>query len=167
MNEANPNWFNNHISEWADDGWDTAEIRQYLEVNDSTATEALMRVEYLIQATKSLIQRMSHDWLERLDISGGLFSEWVEALANPMDFPDINERYEQWAKINRRWELVLENNRRDWESVMMGDERMLILARCDALDDSSKIQLNLIIPLMNDPNEHIATALMCTPNQRS
>lgn len=152
MTETNPNWFNNHISEWADDGWETAEIRQYLEANDSAATEALMRVEYLIQATKSLIERMGHDWLERLDISGGLFSEWIEALNNPMDFPDINERYEQWAKINRRWELVLENNRRDWESVMMGEERMLVLARCDALDESSKLQLNLIIPLMNDPH---------------
>ena len=152
MTETNPNWFNNHVSEWLDEGWDTTEISQYLETNDSTATEALMRVEYLIQATKSLIERMSHDWLERLDISEGLFSEWIEALANPMDFPDINERYEQWAKINRRWELVLEDNRRDWESVMMGDERMLILARCDALDESSKIQLNLIIPLMNDPH---------------
>ena len=152
MTETNPNWFNNHVSEWSDEGWDTTEISQYLETNDSTATEALMRVEYLIQATKSLIERMSHDWLERLDISEGLFSEWIEALANPMDFPDINERYEQWAKINRRWELVLEDNRREWESVMMGDERMLILARCDALDESSKIQLNLIIPLMNDPH---------------
>ena len=152
MTETNPNWFNNHVSEWSDEGWDTTEISQYLETNDSTATEALMRVEYLIQATKSLIERMSHDWLERLDLSEGLFSEWIEALANPMDFPDINERYEQWAKINRRWELVLEDNRRDWESVMMGDERRLILARCDALDESSKIQLNLIIPLMNDPH---------------
>ena len=152
MTETNPNWFNNHVSEWSDEGWDTTEISQYLETNDSTATEALMRVEYLIQATKSLIERMSHDWLERLDLSEGLFSEWIEALANPMDFPDINERYEQWAKINRRWELVLEDNRREWESVMMGDERLLILARCDALDESSKIQLNLIIPLMNDPH---------------
>ena len=152
MTETNPNWFNNHVSEWSDEGWDTTEISQYLETNDSTATEALMRVEYLIQATKSLIERMSHDWLERLDLSEGLFSEWIEALANPMDFPDINERYEQWAKINRRWELVLEDNRREWESVMMGDERLLILARCDALDESSKIQLNLVIPLMNDPH---------------
>ena len=152
MTETNPNWFNNHVSEWSDEGWDTTEISQYLETNDSTATEALMRIEYLIQATKSLIERMSHDWLERLDLSEGLFSEWIEALANPMDFPDINERYEQWAKINRRWELVLEDNRREWESVMMGDERLLILARCDALDESSKIQLNLVIPLMNDPH---------------
>ena len=78
MTETNPNWFNNHVSEWSDEGWDTTEISQYLETNDSTATEALMRVEYFIQATKSLIERMSHDWLERLDISEGLFSEWIE-----------------------------------------------------------------------------------------
>lgn len=152
MTGTNPNWFSNHVSEWLEDGWDTSEISQYLEANASTATEALMRVEYFIQASKSLIARMSQDWLERLDLSNGLFTEWIEALSNPMDFPDINERYEQWAKINRRWELVLNNNRTDWESVMMGEERSLTLARCDALDESSKIQLNLIIPLMNDPN---------------
>ncbi len=151
MTGTNPSWFNNHVSEWQDSGWDTSEISQYLEANASTATEALMRVEYFVQASKSLIERMSQNWLERLDLSKGLFSEWIEALTNPMDFPDINERYEQWAKINRRWELVLNNNRTDWESVMMGEERSLILARCDALDESSKIQLNLIIPLMNDP----------------
>lgn len=152
MTGTNPNWFNNHVSEWLESGWDTAEISQYLEANASMATEALMRVEYFIQASKSLIERMSQNWLERLDLSKGLFGEWIEALTNPMDFPDINERYEQWAKINRRWELVLNNNRGDWESVMMGEERSLILARCDALDESSKIQLNLIIPLMNDPH---------------
>ncbi|MBT4920743.1 MAG: hypothetical protein HON10_05060 [Euryarchaeota archaeon] len=152
MTGTNQNWFNNHVSEWLESGWDTAEISQYLEANASMATEALMRVEYFIQASKSLIERMSQNWLERLDLSKGLFGEWIEALTNPMDFPDINERYEQWAKINRRWELVLNNNRGDWESVMMGEERSLILARCDALDESSKIQLNLIIPLMNDPH---------------
>ena len=48
MTGANPNWFSNHVSEWSDDGWDTAEISQYLETNSSTATEALMRVEYLL-----------------------------------------------------------------------------------------------------------------------
>ena len=152
MTGTNPSWFDNHVSEWLESGWDTSEISQYLEANASMATEALMRVEYFIQASKSLIERMSQNWLERLDLSKGLFSEWIEALTNPMDFPDINERYEQWAKINRRWELVLNNNRTDWEAVMMGEERSLILARCDALDESSKIQLNLIIPLMNDPH---------------
>ena len=152
MTGTNPSWFDNHVSEWLESGWDTSEISQYLEANASMATEALMRVEYFIQASKSLIERMSQNWLERLDLSKGLFSEWIEALTNPMDFPDINERYEQWAKINRRWELVLNNNRTDWEAVMMDEERSLILARCDALDESSKIQLNLIIPLMNDPH---------------
>ena len=37
---------------------------------------------------------------------------------------------------------------------MRSEERLLILARCDALDESSKTQLNLLIPLMSDPSSY-------------
>ena len=47
MTETSPDWFNNHIAEWTDEGWDTAEIRQYLEANDSAATEALCALNIL------------------------------------------------------------------------------------------------------------------------
>ena len=76
--------------------------------------------------------------LFRSDISGGLFGEWIEALNNPMNYDAIIERYNEWARQYRRWELVLDKCRRDWEAIMLGEERLLILARCDALDDSSK-----------------------------
>ena len=51
---------------------------------------------------------MSHKWLDRLDISGGLFDEWIEALNNPMNYDAILERYNEWAKQYRRWELILD-----------------------------------------------------------
>ena len=35
---------------------------------------------------------------------------------------------------------------------MLGTERALVLARCDALDESSKPRINLLIPMMSDPN---------------
>ena len=131
-------WFNNQLKSWADKGWDIEEVATYLNENSANATEALMRVEYLISASEQLIARMSYDWLERIDISNGLFAEWIDALVNPMNFEEIIERYNEWAKQNRRWELVLNDAQRTWESVMMGDERTLVLARCDALDESSK-----------------------------
>ena len=150
--ETDTDWFDNHLRDWADSGWETEEIEDYLAKNSATATEALMRVEYLIGACKQLSSRMSHKWLERIDISGGLFGEWIEALNNPMNYDAIIERYNEWARQYRRWELVLDKCRRDWEAIMLGEERLLILARCDALDESSKPRINLLIPMMEDPN---------------
>ena len=150
--ETDTDWFDNHLRDWADSGWETGEIEDYLAKNSATATEALMRVEYLIGACKQLSSRMSHKWLERLDISGGLFGEWIEALNNPMNYEAIIERYNEWARQYRRWELILDKCRRDWEAIMLGEERLLILARCDALDESSKPRINLLIPMMEDPN---------------
>mgnify|MGYP001180336427 FL=1 len=145
-------WFDNQLREWAGKGWDIEEVADYLNENSANATEAFMRVEYLIGASEQLIARMNYDWLERIDISSGLFAEWSEALANPMNFEQIVVRYEEWAKHNRRWELVLHNSQRNWESVMLGTERTLVLARCDSLDESSKPAINLLIPMMSDPN---------------
>ena len=149
---AETDWFDNHLRDWADSGWETEEIEDYLAKNSATATEALMRVEYLIGACKQLSSRMSHKWLERVDISGGLFGEWIEALNNPMNYDAIIERYNEWARRYRRWELILDKSRRDWEAIMLSEERLLVLARCDALDESSKPRINLLIPMMEDPN---------------
>ena len=145
-------WFDNRLRNWAGKGWDIEEVADYLNENSVNATEALMRVEYLISASEQLIARMNYEWLERLDISNGLFQEWTVALNNPMNYQHIIERYEEWAKQNRRWELILNDSQRTWESVMLGAERALILARCDALDESSKPRINLLIPMMPDPN---------------
>ena len=156
IDEANDNWYDSHLDDWAIAGWDTKEISEYLKINRGSATEALMHIEFLIDACERLITRMNYDWLERLDISNGLFMEWVEGLNNPFNYDEINARYIEWAKHYRRWELALENSQGDWEAVMRSEERLLILARCDALDESSKAQLNLLIPLMSDPSSYAA-----------
>ena len=150
--ETDTDWFENHLRNWTDEGWETQEIEDYLAKKSATATEAIMHVEYLIGSCKQLSSRMSHKWLDRLDISGGLFDEWIDALNNPMNYDAILERYNEWAKQYRRWELILDKCRRDWEAIMLGEERLLILARCDALDESSKPRINLLIPMMEDPN---------------
>ena len=73
-------WFDNRLRNWADKGLATDEIADYLNKNSVNATEAIMRVEYLISASEQLITRMNYEWLERLDISNGLFAEWTAAL---------------------------------------------------------------------------------------
>ncbi|DAC58303.1 MAG TPA: hypothetical protein D7I07_03915, partial [Candidatus Poseidoniales archaeon] len=56
-------WFDNNLQEWANDGWDTTGIRNYLITREEYATEALVRIDYLISACEQLITRMSHEWL--------------------------------------------------------------------------------------------------------
>ena len=53
---------------------------------------------------------MNYDWLERIDISNGFLLNGVRHLPT-MNFEQIVARYEEWAKHNRRWELVLYNSR--------------------------------------------------------
>ena len=149
---VNENWFDDNISDWAAAGWDVSDISDHLANNSDRATEAMMRVEYFVNASESLTNRLNHPWLERLDISEGLFEDWLHKLNNPMNFEEVLEQYENWAKMNRRWELALNASRQDWESVLLGEERALILARCDALDGSSKPQLNLLVSLMESPS---------------
>ncbi len=152
--ETNDHWFDDHLTKWADLEFDITEISNYLEENHESATDAIMRVEFLVDASKALIERLSHSWLTRLDFTDGYFEEWVERLKNPMNYPEINQQYERWAKINRKWELILHSHQQDWDSVMMGENRRLILARCDSLDISSKPQLNLLFSLLSDPNSY-------------
>ena len=151
---TNRDWFDNHLRSWAENGWHVEDIETYLQENSMTATEALMRVEYLVGASERLIVRMSYEWLERYDISNGLFTQWIDELNNPMNYEEISQQYNEWARQNRRWELVLESSRRDWETMMLAEERVLILARCDSLDQSSKPRLNLLISSMNNPQSY-------------
>ena len=48
-------WFDNHLRNWAGNGWDVEEVVDYLNENSVNATEAIMRVEYLISASEQLI----------------------------------------------------------------------------------------------------------------
>ena len=146
------NWFDIHLQDWSNDGWNTSELTEYLISQEEHQTEAVVHIEYLISACERLIARMSNEWLERIDISNGLFVTWIEELNNPLNYDDVAQKYLQWAKQYRRWELTLEASRGDWEALLLGKERLLVLARCDALDASSQPRVNLLIGMMSDPN---------------
>ena len=61
--ESNPSWFNDNIETWANMGWDIDEIEKYLDENSSTATEALLRVEYLVNLSNNLRDRLDFEWI--------------------------------------------------------------------------------------------------------
>ena len=104
--ESNPSWFSDNIETWANMGWNIDGIESYLEDNSSTATEALLRVEYLVNLSNNLRDRLDFEWLEKSELFNELFSNWLEKLHNPMNGEIIQQEYEDWAKNNRPWELI-------------------------------------------------------------
>ena len=145
------NWYDEYLRKWEEQGWDISAIENFLNSKRDSKTENIMRLEFLITSAEALQERLSSDWLDKLDIDGGLFDQLKNRLTNPLDYDSILEEYQLWARKNRKWELVLEKFRPYWEGVGKGKERWLIIARCDSLDDSSKARLNLILPLLEDP----------------
>ena len=149
--ESNPSWFNDNIETWANMGWDIDEIEKYLDENSSTATEALLRVEYLVNLSNNLRDRLDFEWLEKSDLFNELFSNWLEKLHNPMNGEIIQQEYEEWAKNNRPWELIFHQYKPEWDAVRKGEDMLLLLARCDSLDPSSHPQLFVLLPMFKSP----------------
>ena len=145
--ESNSSWFSDSIEIWANMGWEVSGIEQYLSENPDTATEALLRVEYLVNLSSDLRDRLNFEWLGKNE----LFSQWLNELQDPMKGEIILQEYEEWAKSNRPWELILVQNRSEWDAVRKGEEMLLFLARCDSLDPSSHPQLSVLIPMFKSP----------------
>ena len=57
--ESNSSWFSDSIEIWANMGWEVSGIEQYLSENSDTATEALLRVEYLVNLSSDLRDRLN------------------------------------------------------------------------------------------------------------
>ena len=145
--ESNSSWFSDSIEIWANMGWEVSGIEQHLSENPDTATEALLRVEYLVNLSSDLRDRLNFEWLGKNE----LFSQWLNELQDPMKGEIILQEYEEWAKSNRPWELILVQNRSEWDAVRKGEEMLLFLARCDSLDPSSHPQLSVLIPMFKSP----------------
>ena len=94
--ESNSSWFSDSIEIWANMGWEVSGIEQYLSENSDTATEALLRVEYLVNLSSDLRDRLNFEWLEENE----LFSQWLNELQDPMKGEIILQEYEEWAKSN-------------------------------------------------------------------
>ena len=42
------NWFDIHLQDWSNDGWNTSELTEYLISQEEHQTEAVVHIEYLI-----------------------------------------------------------------------------------------------------------------------
>ena len=144
-------WYDGQLRSWTNLGLDISGIENYLEENSNLASEALLRVEYLVNLSTELKSRLDFEWLEHNESFGQQFEDWLNDLQDPLNAESIKQEYERWAKENRPWELVFENTKDEWNSVRKGEERLLFLARCDSLDPSSHSQILVLMPLFKSP----------------
>ena len=149
--ESNLPWFSENVETWASLGWEISGIEKFLNENSQSATESLLRVEYLVNLSNSLRDRLDFEWLEKNELFNELFSNWLERLNDPMNGDIIQKEYDQWAKNNRPWELIFHQHKTEWDAVRKGENMLLFLARCDSLDPSSHPQLSVILPMLKSP----------------
>ena len=79
--------------------------REFLNSERGSKTENIMRLEFLITSAEALQERLSSDWLDKLDIDDGLFDQLKNRLTNPLDYDSILYEYQLWAKkiVNGNW----------------------------------------------------------------
>ena len=149
--EQSESWFDNQIDSWADFGWDVSGIEDYLRDNSDLASEALLRVEYLVNLSADLKSRLDFSWVENNSEYRDLFDQWLTELHNPMNGELVKQEYESWATDNRPWELVFQQVKNEWNAVRKGEEIILFLARCDSLDPTSRPQISVLLPMFKSP----------------
>ena len=149
--EQSESWFDNQIDSWADFGWDVSGIEDYLRDNSDLASEALLRVEYLVNLSADLKSRLDFSWVENNPAYSGLFDQWLSELRDPMNGELVKQEYEEWATDNRPWELVFQQVKNEWNAVRKGEEILLFLARCDSLDPTSHPQISVLLPMFKSP----------------
>ena len=149
--EQSDSWFDNQIDSWADFGWDVSSIEDYLRDNSDLASEALLRVEYLVNLSADLKSRLDFSWVENNPSYSDLFDQWLSELRDPMNGELVKQEYEEWATDNRPWELVFQQVKNEWNAVRKGEEILLFLARCDSLDPTSHPQISVLLPMFKSP----------------
>ena len=149
--EQSESWFDNQIDSWADFGWDVSGIEDYLRDNSDLASEALLRVEYLVNLSTELKSRLDFSWVENNSAYRDLFDQWLSELQDPMNGELVKQEYEEWATDKRPWELVFQQVKNEWNAVRKGEEILLFLARCDSLDPTSHPQISVLLPMFKSP----------------
>jgi len=144
-------WYGRQLDDWGDSGWDISGIQNYLSENSETASEALLRVEYLVNLSSEMKSRLDFEWLEQNITFKQQINDWLDNLQDPLNAELVKHEYELWAKQNRSWELTFDHYKNEWNSVGKGEQRLLFLARCDSLDSSSHSQVSVLSPLFKSP----------------
>ena len=131
-------WYYNRLMELDSEGWITANVEDYLGMDETIGAERLLYLDYALELAQSLQERTAY--LGRP--ASHQASDEMEALAadleDPMNAERVFDEYEAWAKEWRPWEPALYRSEEAWRDEGLEDLHAGLLARFDGLDPSSK-----------------------------
>ena len=146
--------FQQHLQHWSSLGFDTSTIE--LE-SEPVSTSALEEIEATIQSALSLRRRMV-PFRHHVEID-----ELLQKIQHPMHWEAIQDEFLHWSKSNAPWESNYSRMNVAWS----GDEETQsqyeeIISACASLDESSWASLDLLLPLLSNPQNY--TEIMMTIN---
>ena len=135
-----------HLQHWNQLGFDTSTIKME---PDNLSTSALEEIEGTIRSALSLRNRML-PFRHHVEID-----ELLEKLQNPMHWEALQDEFLHWSKSNAPWE----SNYNRINSAWSGDEESRsryeeIISACASLDESSWASLDLLLPLLSNPQNY-------------
>ena len=135
-----------HLQHWGALGFDTSTIE--LE-SSPVSTSSLEEIERIIQSALSLRQRML-PFRHHIEVD-----ELLQNLQNPMLWEAIQDEFQHWSQSNAPWESNYNRTNTLWsvdeESQSQYEE---IISACASLDESSWASLDLLLPLLSDPQNY-------------
>ena len=135
--DARP-WYYNRLMELASEGWITANVEDYLGMDETIGADRRLYLDYALELAQSLQERTAYLGRAAGPQVSDEVGAWAADLEDPMNAERVFDEYEAWANQCRPWEPVLYRSEEAWRDDGLEDLHAGLLARFDALDPSSK-----------------------------
>ena len=146
-------WYYNRLMELDSEGWITANVEDYLGMDETIGAERLLYLDYALELAQSLQERTAYLGRPASHQASDEMEAWAADLEDPMNAERVFDEYEAWAKEWRPWEPALYRSEEAWRDEGLEDLHAGLLARFDGLDPSSKPSTVVLLPLLAYPNE--------------
>ena len=144
-----------HLQRWKELGFDTSTLK--IE-SGSQFPSMLQEIEENIQSALSLRQRM-FPFQQFIEVK-----ELFQDLKNPMNWETIQNEFLRWTKTNAPWESNYFRMNPAWsDDEASQSQYQEIISACTLLDESSWASLDLLLPLLSNPDNY--SEIMMTLNE--
>ena len=129
---SDEHWWDERLSAWSHEGFDTENIRTSLEENPERASDLLMDFENLVKINRGLRRRIIESSLSQEKKSG-----WLDRLDDFSKTEEILLDWDKEASENRPWESYVSRAEDKWVDLGIRIELTNIVKRLENLDPSS------------------------------
>ena len=129
---SDEHWWDERLSAWSHEGFDTENIRTSLEENPERASDLLMDFENLVKINRGLRRRIIDSSLPQEKKSG-----WLDRLDDFSKTEEILLDWDKEASENRPWESYVSRAEDKWIDLGIRVELTNIVKRLENLDPSS------------------------------